>query len=136
MNKNFRKAYLNNKEAIWIICTLSNNEEVFFDSFDGWKEIKEKCKNNKLFLNSLSLQFRSHKVDLDISNCDAIYLIRSVMGQVGGETKNYYTFGRIYGDKVKKQMWLVPELIIDKEFEETTNECFAEAIIRNETKKN
>jgi hypothetical protein len=58
------------------------------------------------------------------------------MGQIGSDTKNYYTFGRIFGNKVKKEMWLVPELIIDKEFEESIDECFPEAIIYNETQKN
>lgn len=136
MSDKWLEAYRTNKTAVWIRCTLSNGEELFFDKFEGWKTIKQKCESEKIFLNNLSLQFRSHKIDLDTTDCDAVYLIRSVMGQIGSETKNYYTFGRIYGDKVKKQMWLVPELIIDKEFEETTNECFAEAIIRNETKKN
>jgi hypothetical protein len=128
--------YKKNIDGLWIRCTLTTGEELYFDKFDGWKTIKAICDKEKLFIDSLSLQFRSHKIDLDVKNCDAVYLIRSVFGQLGGETKNYYTFGRVVGDKVKKQMWLVPELIMDKEFEETINECFAETIIYNETQKN
>lgn len=136
MSDKWIDAYRTNKSAVWIRCTLSNGEELFYDKFDGWKEIKKKCESEKLFFKSLSLQFRSHKVDVDVSDCDGVYLIRSVMGQIGGDTRNYYTFGRIFGDKVKKQMWLVPELIVDKEFEESINDCFAETIIYNEASKN
>jgi len=136
MSDKWIDAYRTNKSAVWIRCTLSNGEELFYDKFDGWKEIKKKCESEKLFFKSLSLQFRSHKVDVDVSDCDGVYLIRSVMGQIGSDTRNYYTFGRIFGDKVKKQMWLVPELIVDKEFEESINDCFAETIIYNEASKN
>lgn len=136
MSDKWIDAYRTNKSAVWIRCTLSNGEELFYDKFDGWKEVKAKCEKEKLFFNSLSLQFRSHKIDVDITDCDGIYLIRSVMGQIGSETRNYYTFGRIFDNKVKKQMWLVPELIIDKEFEEDVSDCFQEAIIYNETRKN
>jgi sensor histidine kinase YesM len=136
MSDKWLEAYRTNKTAIWIRCVLSNDEELFFDKFEGWKDIKKKCESEKLFFKSLSLQYRSHKVDVNISECDGVYLIRSVMGQIGSDTKNYYTFGRIFGNKVKKEMWLVPELIIDKEFEESIDECFPEAIIYNETQKN
>lgn len=135
-NDKWREAYRKNIDAIWIRCSLSNGEELFYDNFDGWRIIKEKCEREKLFFNSLSLQFRSHKVNIDLKDCDGVYLIRSVMGQIGNDTKNYYTFGRIVGDKVKKQMWLIPELIVDKEFEGNVSDCFQEAIIYNETTKN
>lgn len=136
MSDKWIEAYRTNKSAVWIRCKLSNGEELFYDKFEGWKDLKKKCESEKIFLDSLSLQFRSHKIDVDVTDCDGIYLIRSVMGQIGSETRNYYTFGRIFGDKVKKQMWLVPELIIDKEFEENVSDCFAEAIIYNEARKN
>lgn len=136
MSDKWLEAYRTNKSAIWIRCSLSNGEDLFYDKFDGWLVLKEKCEKEKLFLNTLSLQFRSNKLDLDIKNCDAIYLIRSVMGQIGSDTRNYYTVGKVRGTKVSKQMILVPELIVDKEFEEDVSECFSEAIIYNETTKN
>lgn len=136
MNDKWIEAYRTNKSAIWIRCSLSTGEELFYDKFDGWLNLKEKCEKEKVFFNTLSLQFRSNKLDLDVKDCDAIYLIRSVMGQIGSDTKNYYTVGKIRGTKVSKQMILVPELIVDKEFEEDVSECFSEAIIYNETAKN
>lgn len=136
-NKTWLEAYRNNKQAIWIRCILTNNEELFFDSFDGWKIIKEKCKKQKLFLKELSLQFRSHQVNIDIDNCDGVYLIRSLLGQIGGPTKNYYTTGKVIGDKVYKTIWMIPELIPEKEnIKDDITQCFAEAIIYNEAKKN
>lgn len=136
MSDKWLEAYRGNKSAIWIRCSLSNGEELFYDKFDGWLELKKKCEKEKVFFNTLSLQFRSNKIDIDISDCDAIYLIRSVLGQIGADTKNYYTVGKVRGTKVSKQMILVPELIVDKEFEENVSECFSEAIIYNETAKN
>lgn len=136
MSDKWLEAYRVNKSAIWIRCSLSNGEELFYDKFDGWLNLKEKCEKEKIFFNTLSLQFRSNKLDLDVKDCDAIYLIRSVMGQIGSDTRNYYTVGKVCGTKVKKQMILVPELIVDKEFEENVSECFSEAIIYNETTKN
>ena len=40
------------------------------------------------------------------------------MGQMGGETKNYFTTGIINGEKVKKKMWITPELIVTNEYED------------------
>lgn len=136
MSDKWLEAYRGNKSAIWIRCLLSSGEELFYDKFDGWLNLKEKCEKEKVFFNTLSLQFRSNKLDLDIKDCDAIYMIRSVMGQIGSDTRNYYTVGKVRGTKVSKQMILVPELIVDKEFEEDVSECFSEAIIYNETTKN
>lgn len=136
MSETWLKAYRANKDAIWIRCKLSNNEELFYDKFEGWLSIKEKCEKENLFFNELSLQFRSNNFHIDTKDCDGIYLIRSVLGQVGSESKNYYTVGKIYGTAVKKQMVLVPELIVDKEFEQNVSECFAQAVIYNETTKN
>ncbi len=133
-NDKWLEAYRQNKGAIWIKCTLSNDEFLFFDQFNGWKIIKQKCEKENLFFKKLSLQFRSHEVDIDTDNCDGVYLIRSVMGQFGSDTKNYYTTGRVVGNKVYKKMWLVPELVVEKEIEDDIEDCFSEAIIYNETK--
>ena len=32
------------------------------------------------------------------------------MGQMGGETRSYYTTGVVKGLKVDKKMWITPEL--------------------------
>ena len=58
------------------------------------------------------------------------------MGQMGGQTKNYFTTGLVNGDKVEKKMWLTPELVVDKEYEDEIENCFEEAIIYDKTEKN
>lgn len=128
--------YKTNKNAIWIKCKLTNGEELFFDNFNDWIKIKDRLSKENLFFESLSLQFRSHEYKLDVDNCDGIYLVRSVMGQIGSSVKNYYTFGRIEGGKVHKQMLLVPELIVERNETDLISDCFPEAIIYNEKKKN
>ena len=51
------------------------------------------------------------------------------MGQFGGITKNYFTTGILKQNKVYKKMWIVPELIVDKEVVDNIEDCFEEALI-------
>ncbi len=131
-NDKWLEAYRTNKDAVWIKCKLTNGEEFFYDHQIGWKLIKQACKDNGAFVEELHLQFRSHEVTIDIEGAEAVYLVRSVMGQMGGESKQYYTTGRLEGGKMHKQMWLTPELIVEKELIDEIDECFEEAIIYNE----
>jgi len=58
------------------------------------------------------------------------------MGQMGGDTKHYFTTGKVLNDKVEKKMWITPELIVDKEYDDEIENCFEEAIIYDKTKEN
>ena len=53
------------------------------------------------------------------------------MGQMCSENKQFYTTGILKDGIVYKQMWLVPELIVEKELEDDIEDCFEEALIRN-----
>lgn len=129
--------YRTNKQAVWIRCKLTNGEEFNFDKFEGWIQIKDKCEKENLFLSELYLQYRSHKATIDIdSGLDGIYLIRSLLGAIGSDSKEYYTVGIIKGSKVSKKMWITPELILDKEYEDEIENCFEEAIIYDKTQEN
>jgi len=57
------------------------------------------------------------------------------MGTMGGASTNYYTFGVLKDGKMHKEMWLVPELIMEKEMVDDLDQCFEEVIIYNEKKK-
>ena len=129
-------AYRKNKQAIWINVRLTNGEEHYCGEFSQWLEVRESCKEHGLFVEELSLQFRSHEVVIDINEAEGIYVIRSVMGQFGGSTKHYMTVGILKCGVVYKTMWLVPELIIEKEYEDDVQSCFEEAFIYDETQKN
>ena len=121
--------YRSNKHAIWINIRLTNGEEFYYDEYEGWLSVKKKCDEKDLFVQEMSLQFRSHEVDIDLTDAEGIYLIRSAMGQFGGNTKNYFTTGILKQNKVYKKMWIVPELVVDKEIEDNLENCFEEALI-------
>ena len=57
------------------------------------------------------------------------------MGQMGQKTKNFYTTGILKRGIVHKKMWLIPELVVEKELEDDLGDCFEEALIRDEQKK-
>jgi len=121
--------YRSNKHAIWINIRLTNGEELYYDEYDGWLTVKKICDEEDIFIEEISLQFRSHEVDIDLTDAEGIYLVRSVMGQFGGITKNYFTTGILKQNKVYKKMWIVPELIVDKEVVDNIEDCFEEALI-------
>tara|TARA_Y100000817_G_C16432195_1_gene356886 strand:+ start:17 stop:430 length:414 start_codon:yes stop_codon:yes gene_type:complete len=121
--------YRSNKRATWVNVRLTNGEEHYYDQYEGWRSLKERCDKENIFIQEMSLQFRSHQVDIDLTDAEGIYLIRSLMGQLGGNTRDYLTTGILKGDKVYKKMWIVPELIVDKEMTDSVEDCFEEALI-------
>lgn len=133
-NVEFIKLYKKNKKAVWIKAKLSNGKCYFYDTHKGWLQIKEICDDKSLFISDLRLQYRSHEVTIDISNCDGVYLIRSVMGQWGADSREFYTVGLVNHAKVSKKMYMIPELIVDKEYDSTVDECFTEAMIYDKRK--
>lgn len=135
-NEKFREKYKKNNRAIWIRCKLTNGEEFNLDEHKDWTNLKGKCEQERLYFSELYLQYKSHKESIDIENSDGIYIVKSVMGQMGGETKNYFTTGIVNGEKVKKKMWITPELIVTNEYEDEIENCFEEAIIYDKTEKN
>ena len=127
--------YRSNKDAIWIKCKLTDDRQFYHDDFKGWLQIKDICDTDGVFVKELKLSFRSHEISVDLDDAEAVYLIKSVMGQIGADTKHYYTTGVLKEGIVYKQMWLIPELVIDKEFEENIEECFRQAVIYNDQEK-
>lgn len=123
------KEYQGDREKTWVVTEFSDNSKVYFSEHKDWLKIKALCKEKRLSITKLQLQFRSNVVDIEIGGVDAIYLIRSVKGLLGGDSKNYLTVGKVQSNNVKKDMWLIPELIIEETFEETIDNCFEEAII-------
>ena len=134
-NQEWISKYRTNKDAVWIKVKLTNGKQFYHDNFKGWIEVKKICDEEDLFVEELKLSFRSHEISVDLSDAEAIYLITSAMGQIGAATKHYYTTGVLKDGIVYKQMWLIPELVVDKEFEENIEECFRQAVIYNDKKK-
>ena len=119
------------EKEVFINVELSNGKDVYFSDYDDWLKIKSICSSEDLTLSRLALQFRSHLEEIDIANAEAVYLVRSVMGQIGERSKSYLTTGTLVDNVVHKKMWLTPELIIEKEYEDTIEGCFEEAMIYN-----
>ena len=134
-NQEWLAKYRTNKDAVWIRCKLTDGRQFHHDEFKGWMEIKDICKKDNVFIQELKLSVRSHVVDIDIEGAEAVYLIRAAMGQIGQKTKNYYTTGILKDGIVYKKMWLIPELVVDKELEDNLEECFEQAFIYDEQKK-
>ena len=130
------QVFRTNVRATWLIVTLKDGSEYFIDNTDRWHELKRYCDNNNVFLSKLSIQFKSHRETIDIRGIDGIYFAKSVVGMLGAESKNTYTIGKIKNGIVHKTLWLIPELIVEREFEDYESGCFEESIIYNKAKKN
>jgi hypothetical protein len=82
------------------------------------------------------LQYRSHSIEVDTTGCDGVYLVRSLVGVMGENTRHSFTIGKIYGDKVKKQIWATPELIEESTSEQDdVKDCFEEALVYHNVKQ-
>ena len=113
-------------------AVLSNGQEIYFSDYDIWYAVKNKCEQEGLSVNMVKLQYRSSVVEVDTAGSDAVYVVRSLRGNIGGETSHYYTIGIMNDNIVHKTMWLTPELIENEEkSEDTLDNCFEEAIIYN-----
>jgi len=128
-------SYRTNKSATWLKIKLTDGQLYFTTDHKDWLKVKEHCDKNSVFLSEMESQFRSHCVIMDIGEPDAIYFVPSVMGMVGGETKQYYTVGLLKDGLMHKKMWKVPELIMERETTEDLEHCFTEAIIYNGEEK-
>lgn len=132
----WKKAFFQNKRATWIIITLKNDKEFYITNTDQWTEMKEYCEKHNTFVDKLSIQFKSHRERIDIKDVDGLYFAKSIIGILGAESKNTITIGKVKDGKIHKTMWLVPELIIEKEYEDDIENCFQETIIYDKAKEN
>lgn len=121
--------YRKDKYKVWIRATLSNGVEYYLPDHSHWRILKDLCDTNKFQVHKLGLQYRSHFVEVDTKDTDGVYLIRSLIGRMGEQSKQSITIGKVYGNTVKKTMWVTPELIADLSDEDPVENCFKEALI-------
>lgn len=129
--------YCKDRDSTWTLVTLSNDKTIYFkeENYRTWLKVKDFCYENSLEITGMKFQFRSNVADLDLESSDGVYLIRTIRGVMGGDSRNYYTLGLVSGESVKKDLWLLPELIIEESFEESVDNCFEEAIIFRDGKR-
>ena len=125
------KEYNKDRRSIWVTVSLSNGKKLWFKDYKKWMKLKDNLSKSDLSIVGLSIQFKSHVENVDIEGAEGVYLVRSLIGQMGGDTKYYYTTGRVVGNTVHKSMWLTPEIIEERTTEEQIEDCFEEAIIYN-----
>lgn len=123
-------------KVVWIKIRTTDGKHFFFHDYKEWHDVQAYCREKSVFISDLHLQFRTHKITIDIDDdTEAIYIVRSCMGAMGMKTKQYMTVGKLKDGLMHKQMWLTPELIIDKEYKDPLSLCFEEAILYDEKKK-
>jgi len=121
--------YRKDKYQIWIKIILSNSEERYFCDYKDWYLVKEYCKSNNIDVVELGLQYRSNYLGIDTTNCDGVYLVKSMIGLMGENSRHTYTVGKIHGRIVKKQIFMTPELIQDRIDEDPVEKCFEEGLL-------
>lgn len=119
----------------WVYLKFSNNQEIYLKSYEDLKLVQDFVYKNKLNIDTVGLRYKSHNIEIDTKDSDAVYIVRSAKGEFGGSTKNCYTVGMLNGDKVNKTMWITPELIEECSYVDDLDNCFEEAIIYHGTKK-
>lgn len=123
--------YRKDKYKIWIRATLSDGKDYYLPEFSQWIDLKNLCQEHKLRVTKVGLQYRSHSIEVDANDADGVYLIRSLIGVMGENSKQTITIGKLYGDIIKKTMWITPELIEELQSEDNIEDCFKEVLILN-----
>ena len=123
------KEHKKDRYRTWIKVTLSNSEIRYFCDYAEWQLVKEYCKKNTVDIVELGIQRKSNYVGVDTKGCDGVYLIRSMIGMMGEKTIQTYTIGKIFGGIVKKQVYLIPELIEHRKEEDPIESCFEQGIL-------
>lgn len=117
------------KHNIWIYVKLDNDQEIFLRDHSEWLTLSNYCKTNGTKITTIGLRYRSHQIEVDSSNSEGVYLIRSVKGEFGGSTKQCFTIGLLKDGVVDKTMWLTPELVEESKIRDKVEDCFQEALI-------
>lgn len=121
--------YRKDKYKIWVKITLSNGEERYFCDYEDWFKVKDYCQRNVVNVDEIGLQYRSNYLGVNAKDCDGVYLVQSIIGVMGEQSKKTYTVGKIHGDIVEKQVFLTPELIEDRTEKDSIKLCFEEGLL-------
>ncbi len=116
----------------WIFFRTDKNDKVYLKEYKDWLKVQEYCIQRQCKILSVGLRFKGHEICVDVpKNSRGVYIIQSVRGQVGYESKKTVTIGIVDGDLVNKTHWLVPELVEDLKFVDHVDSCHAPAIVYN-----
>lgn len=120
----------------WIICKLSNGTEIFSCITGKIDNIKKYCNKHNASIDSVGLRFRSNTIKQNTKDCDAVYIVKSVRGQMGGNTIYCLVLGTLKNGIVSKTAYCTPELLEIYTSEDKVEDCFEEMLIYNDKKAN
>jgi hypothetical protein len=133
--KKYSESTREKKYNIWIYAKLSNSKEIYLEEYKHWQDLKKYCYDNVLNIEIIGLRYRSHQIEKVVDCSEAVYVVRSVKGEFGATTKQCYTIGLLKDNKVEKTMWITPELVEESSFIDNKEDCFEEAFIYQNGKK-
>lgn len=131
----WREIYKKAKYNIWYHISISNDKKIYLRNYEEWFDLKEYCEQNKLNVLNIQIRYRSHVIEIDTSNSDGVYLVKSLLSKFSGEVKNTITVGLLQDKSVEKTVWLLPELIEHRQEIDPISRCFEKCIIHHERKK-
>ena len=119
------------RKRIWIMVKFSDGRVIYLTDYKQWLDLKLEIEDLPLDIEEIGLRFRTHLVTMDTKDALAVYLVRSVMAQFGGDTIHFYTTGTYDGNVVTKTRWHVPALVEETKEDSDIEDCFEEALIYN-----
>ena len=123
--------------STWVNVKFSNGSELYFNQPRHWKNIRTKCYQESIEITSVDLQFRSHCENVYSGSGCGVYLVPTVVGEMGGVSRECITVGVIDKNTVRKKIWTTPEIIEDKSYEDDVENCFEEALVyKNDKRQN
>ncbi len=106
------------EKTIWI-ATLSDGSTVFQDDDregdfhpSAWIRLKDHCDSKGVYIDSLSIRFRDHKVE--VPKAEAYHFIKAVGCMVGFAEEHFFIVSLLKQDKLTRNWYKVPEIVIDE----------------------
>jgi hypothetical protein len=128
--QNFYKSLKNKKQVFISVVIAETNEKIYLTSYKMWLILKEFCESNNKKIEKVSLQFRSHTIEYDISHdAEGVYCVNSIMGWMGGSNKRNIAIGTLKDGIIAKKSFSIPELSEGQVSYSLEQDCFKEAII-------
>ena len=134
----WRTAYnkRSNRVITWVVLQTDTDDKIYFRNYKCWSsEFLKWFKENNIKIKKFGLQYKSHEYLIDCKNADGIYVIKSVFGRMGGDSKQCFNIGVVNRGKVSKKVIGTPELLQTDEYEDTIENCFEEGLLLNNEKE-
>ena len=131
--ENWLKLYRDVKyrRKVWIYALTSDDKEIFIDEYEDWPNFQSYIDDRNVDIVKIGLQYKTNLVQHEVGDAEAVYVIRSVKGQLHGSTLQCYTIGLLRDGKVDKRFYIVPSLTPDIKCVDDFEECFKEAFVYN-----